>query len=76
MVVMLVSDMLSGETSTGTIKLLLVRPVSRSKIWIGKWLVSLFASALISTLLYGSLLVVGWIIFGTAGARQPIIVGE
>lgn len=76
MVVMLVSDMLSGETSTGTIKLLLVRPVSRSKIWIGKWLVSLFASALISTLLYGSLLVVGWIIFGTAGARQPLIVGE
>lgn len=76
MIVLLVADMLSGETSTGTIKLLLVRPVSRSKIWLGKWLVSLFASALVSTVLYGLLLVIGWMIYGTGGANQPAIVGE
>src|SRR5699024_12138861 len=47
LVVILVADMVSGETTSGSIKLLLIRPVSRLKILLGKWLVSMGAVVII-----------------------------
>ena len=42
----LVGDIFAGEYSSGTIKLLLVRPVSRRKIWLSKYLAALGVSVL------------------------------
>ncbi len=40
----LVGDTLAGESSSGTIKLLLIRPVGRWKIWLSKYAAALCAS--------------------------------
>ncbi len=48
----LVSDTFAGEYSSGTIKLLLVRPVSRRKIWLSKYLAAVSVS-LLSVLYFG-----------------------
>ncbi|QQE77401.1 ABC transporter permease subunit [Alicyclobacillus sp. SO9] len=75
MVVILTADMVSGEATSGTIKLLLVRPVSRTKILIGKWLVSLFASAVLTFLTMLALLGAGIAVLGNKGALLPQVVG-
>jgi ABC-2 type transport system permease protein len=71
LVIVLVADIVSGEATDGTIKLLLVRPVSRTKILVGKWLVSVTATLLWSLLVSGALLLTAFAILGTRGALQP-----
>ncbi len=71
LVIVLVADIVSGEATDGTIKLLLVRPVSRAKILIGKWLVSVTATLLWSLAVCGALLLTAIAILGTRGATQP-----
>lgn len=73
LVVILVSDMVSGEATDGTIKLLLVRPVSRAKILLGKWIVSLTATVLWTIAVCATLLVAAFAVVGTKGAAQPVI---
>ncbi|GMA51987.1 ABC transporter permease [Alicyclobacillus contaminans] len=73
LVIVLVADMVSGEATDGTIKLLLIRSVSRVNIWVGKWLVSLVASAGWTLLLCVALLLIGFSIMGVRGAAQPIL---
>ncbi|WDL96250.1 ABC transporter permease [Alicyclobacillus sp. ALC3] len=73
-VVILVADMVAGEATDGTIKLLLVRPVSRSKILLGKWITSLIAAALATAVTCAALWAVGVAVFGGAGANQPQLV--
>lgn len=74
LVVLLVADFISGETTSGTIKLLLVRPISRWKIFLGKWLVSLVATLLLSTgFIFATILGV-LAVNGTAGANEPMFV--
>lgn len=72
-VAVVAGDSIAREFSTGTIKLLLIRPVNRTKILISKYLATLeFALAMILGLLVLSLLL-GGILFGFGGAGQPYI---
>ncbi|WP_206919762.1 ABC transporter permease subunit [Alicyclobacillus suci] len=73
--VILVADMVSGETTRGTIKLLFIRPVSRFKILFGKWLASMAATAALTVAVCVALLLVGCGILGTGGAKLPELVG-
>ncbi|MFD1677791.1 ABC transporter permease subunit, partial [Alicyclobacillus fodiniaquatilis] len=75
MVVILVADMISGEATSGTIKLLLIRPVPRWKIFCGKWAVSIFATVLLTFLMYAALFLVSGLFFGFHGGQQPTLVG-
>ncbi|MFC5530264.1 ABC transporter permease subunit [Cohnella yongneupensis] len=72
--VLLAADMVSGEQSGGTIKLLLTRPASRGKILFAKYITTVTASvsviAIILAVLTGLLLLV----FGPGGAHAPIAV--
>jgi ABC-2 type transport system permease protein len=74
-VVIIVADMVAGESTDGTIKLLLVRPVPRWKILMGKWLTSLGASALATAFVIIALWLVGVAVLGNVGASQPVTVG-
>lgn len=63
----------AGEFSWGTIKLLLIRPVSRSKVLLSKYLASfIFAFALLVILFLFSFLI-GAIFFGLEGVSQPYL---
>jgi ABC-2 type transport system permease protein len=73
--VILVADMVSGESTSGTIKLLLVRPVPRWKVLLGKWLVGLTATAVLTLGISAVLWLVGCALFGTGGGMQPEMVG-
>ncbi|MCL6445943.1 MAG: ABC transporter permease, partial [Alicyclobacillus sp.] len=75
LVVILVADMMAGETTSGTIKLLLVRPVSRTQILLGKWLVSCFAGVLATFAVMAGVTLAGIAVFGPQGALQPVVVG-
>lgn len=75
MVLAIASDLVSGERSTGTIKMLLTRPVRRWRI---------LASKLVTLTLYVSLIVVctialcyliSGLVFGYKGWGEPIFVG-
>ena len=66
-------DSLAGEYSAGTMKLLLVRPVSRRTIWVSKYIAAVGAG--LATVLYLGLctyvslgFALGW---GSWGARPP-----
>lgn len=72
LVVILVTDMISGEASDGTIKLLLVRPVSRTKILLGKWIVSLMGSVLMTVVFFAAIWLVAVAIAGPGGASDPV----
>ena len=71
LVVILVGDMVAGEMTQGTIKLLVVRPVRRRTLLLGKWLVSVASSAALSFLLCFAFLGVALAIDGPQGAMQP-----
>ncbi|AEJ42568.1 ABC transporter permease [Alicyclobacillus acidocaldarius] len=71
LVVILVGDMVAGEMTQGTIKLLVVRPVRRRTLLFGKWLVSVASSAALSFLLCFAFLGVALAIDGPQGAMQP-----
>ncbi|MFC4075507.1 ABC transporter permease subunit [Salinithrix halophila] len=71
LLVILVADMVSGETASGTMKLLLVRPVSRVKILLGKWAASLTATMVLSLCFFATMLAVHLLLYSSDGARQP-----
>lgn len=73
--VLLVADMVSGEMTGGTIKLLLARPASRSKILFGKYITSLIASIILIALLLGALTGAMFALFGTDGYEHPKTIG-
>lgn len=75
LIIMLAADMMSGEASTGTIKLLLTRNVPRWKILVSKFLallilevIVLVFSIILSTLVSG-------LFFGYGGWREPVVAG-
>ena len=74
LVVILVADIVSGETTAGTIRLLLIRPVSRAKILFGKWLVSIFATLLLTLIVFALMFGVNAALYGMDGWDQPKIV--
>jgi ABC-2 type transport system permease protein len=75
LVIILVADMVSGEGTDGTIKLLLVRPVSRTKIWLGKWIVSLLGSVIMTVVFFAAIWLAAIVIAGPSGGDQPVLTG-
>lgn len=73
--VILVADMVAGETTSGTIKLLLIRPASRAKVLLGKWLVSLLGTVLLTVVMPFAFLGTSSLVLGGGGALQPVVVG-
>jgi len=73
--VLLVADMVSGEMTGGTIKLLLARPASRGKILLGKYITSVLATVILIALLFAALFGSMFALFGTDGYDQPKTVG-
>jgi ABC-2 type transport system permease protein len=75
MILVIASDLVSSEHSSGTIKLLLTRPVRRWKVLMSKFIammmyvsLSVFSLALFSYLISG-------VVFGYGGWNQPILTG-
>lgn len=74
--VVIASDIVAGEFTWGTIKLLLIRPVSRSKVLLSKYIaVLLFMLALVA-LLFVCSCIIGFLLFGTASSENPIMLGD
>lgn len=75
MVLAIASDLVSSERSTGTIKMLLTRPVRRWRVLMSKLLtLSLYVSLIIVTTIALCYLISG-LIFGYAGWEEPVFVG-
>ncbi|MBL7764691.1 MAG: ABC transporter permease subunit [Chitinophagaceae bacterium] len=64
LVALVTGDAVSGETASGTIRFLLTRPASRTKIVLAKWLAGLFYTLLLLIILGIMALVVSRFIFG------------
>jgi ABC-2 type transport system permease protein len=62
--VIIAGDMVAGEFTWGTIKLLLIRPASRSKILLSKYLATLLFALLLLVVLFISAIVVNGLLFG------------
>lgn len=68
------AGIVAGEFSWGTIKLLLIRPVSRAKILLSKYAATfVFALLMLVTLLLTSV-VIGSLLFGVSTITQPYLV--
>ncbi|MBB6669065.1 ABC transporter permease [Cohnella nanjingensis] len=75
MVLAIASDLVSSERSTGTIKMLLTRPVRRWRILLSKLItLTLYVSLIIVATAAVSYLVSG-LVFGYEGWREPVFVG-
>jgi ABC-2 type transport system permease protein len=75
LVTVLAADLVSGESSAGTIKMLLTRPVARWKVLLSK----LGAMAVFSTILVAAAALLSWAIgglaFGWRGWGAPVFTG-
>lgn len=65
--VVIAADIVAGEFSWGTIKLLLIRPASRSKILLSKYAATLIYALLMTALLFVTTFVAGGLFFGFGG---------
>ncbi|OBR64331.1 hypothetical protein A7K91_12510 [Paenibacillus oryzae] len=63
-VVIVAAASVAEEFSGGTIKLLLIRPWSRSKILLSKYIAVFLYALLMSVVLFASVLLINWLIFG------------
>lgn len=61
----------AGEFSTGTIKLLLIRPVNRAKVLFSKYITSLLFALLLVLILFLTSLLMGSLFFGLTGLDIP-----
>lgn len=75
LIIMLSSDMVSGESSSGTIKLLLVRNVPRWKILLSKYLALLILEVLVVFLSFVLAAIVSGFFFGFGGWFAPVATG-
>lgn len=69
--IIIAGDMVAGEFTWGTIKLLLIRPASRSKILLTKYTATLLYSLLMLVLLFVAALILGGILHGFGNLSQP-----
>lgn len=65
--------MVASEFSWGTVKLLLIRPIRRSKILLSKYLTVLLFGVLMLTVLYTVSAVVGLVLFGMPETAMPYL---
>jgi len=75
LVVILASDIVSSEHASGTIKLLLTRPVPRWKILLSKYLALLFSISLMILMTGIACYLISGIVFGYEGWGLPVITG-
>ncbi len=73
-VVMIAGTIVSEEFNKGTIKLLLVRPYSRNKILLSKFITVLIMIVFTVVMLIGMELIVGGLIFGLNSLNIPVVV--
>jgi ABC-2 type transport system permease protein len=65
LITLVAGDMVSGEATSGTVRLLLIRPPSRSKIITAKYLTALFYTAALVLFFAGMCTFLGLTLFGT-----------
>jgi ABC-2 type transport system permease protein len=71
--VVIAADSVAGEFSSGTIKLLLIRPVSRSKILLSKYVSTVVFSVLLLLVLFISAFVVSGVLQGFHDVGVPYV---
>jgi len=69
--IVVASDIVAGEFSTGTIKMLLIRPVRRWKILLSKYIATFGFAMVALIVLFLSAFLSGLVAFGTGGADIP-----
>jgi ABC-2 type transport system permease protein len=74
--IVIAADIVAGEFSGGTIKLLLIRPVRRWKILLSKYVATLLYSVFGLVILFLTAMIVGGIAFGTDGFSIPYLYVE
>ncbi|MYL32169.1 ABC transporter permease subunit [Pontibacillus yanchengensis] len=72
--IVVAGGMVASEFSWGTIKLLLIRPVSRTKIILSKYISTILFAFFSLVLLFGFSFIVGSLFFGVGGADYPYLV--
>ncbi|TCP65777.1 ABC transporter permease [Baia soyae] len=71
MVILIMADIVSDETTRGTLKLLLIRPISRTKVLFGKWTAGILATILLVGIFFTVTLLTNFALYGTFGAHAP-----
>ncbi|WP_127579152.1 ABC transporter permease [Paenibacillus koleovorans] len=71
--IIVAGDIMAGEFSAGTIKLLLIRPASRLKILIAKYISTLIFSALLLIALFLVSVIINGILHGFGDLNLPLI---
>lgn len=75
LIVMLAADMVSGEATTGTIKLLLTRSVPRWKILASKYIALLILEVIVLVFSLVLSVIISGIFFGYGGWLEPVAAG-
>jgi len=75
LIIMLAADMVSGESTSGTIKLLLVRNVPRWKILLSKYLTLIILEVLVVCLAFVLSAIISGFFFGFGGWLAPVATG-
>jgi ABC-2 type transport system permease protein len=71
--IVIAAGMVASEFSWGTVKLLLIRPVSRTKVLLAKYTSTLLFALLMLVLLFSTSFLFGMIFFGFSGAETPYL---
>jgi ABC-2 type transport system permease protein len=74
--VVIAADIVAGEFTWGTIKLLLIRPANRSKVLLSKYIAVLLFMLLMIALLFISSLAAGFVVFGPPQGATPLTLGD
>lgn len=71
--IVIAAGIVSNEFSWGTVKLLLIRPVSRSKILLSKYVSTILFALFMLVLLFSFSYLIGILLFGFSGADLPYL---
>jgi ABC-2 type transport system permease protein len=71
--VVIASDSVAGEFTAGTIKLLLIRPWSRSKILLSKYITTIVFSVLLFLVLFVTAFLASGLLHGFSGVNTPYV---
>ena len=75
LIVIIASDLVSGEVTSGTIKLLLTRPIKRWKILTSKLIALLLFVSIVVVLTGGMAYGISGMVFGYGGWTYPVLTG-
>lgn len=70
-ILVVAGDIVASEFSTGTIKMLLTQPATRTKILVSKFFAMLLYGGFLTAVMLVFSVVIGWIFFGFGGAGLP-----